>query len=121
MVIASAGHTASHSLQAMQRSSPFGIAAQRVQAAEARALRRLLLRELHRDLAREQVAPGQRHALHQLEQQEGAGRNRGCVSIMPALTSTISTTASASTPPITTIQTIVIGMNTFQPSRMIWS
>src|SRR5687767_4752821 len=46
------------------------IAAQRVQAAEARADRRLLLRELHRDLAREHMAPGERHAAEKLEQQE---------------------------------------------------
>ena len=39
------------------------IAAQRVQAAEARALRRLLLRELHGDLAREQVPAGEAQAL----------------------------------------------------------
>ena len=54
-----------------------GIAAQRVQTAEARRLRRLLLRVLDRELAREEVAPGQAHALQQLDEQEGCGRNRG--------------------------------------------
>src|SRR5262249_42108280 len=49
---------------------PVGIAAQRVQAAEARAHRRLFLRELHGDLAGEQMPAGEHHALHQLEQQE---------------------------------------------------
>src|SRR5687767_9181727 len=46
------------------------VAAQRMQAAEARAGGRLLLRELHGDLAREQVAAGQRHAAEQLDEQE---------------------------------------------------
>src|SRR6185503_6592178 len=48
------------------------IAAQRVQPAEARAHRRLLLRELHRDLAREQVPAGEREAAKQLDEEEGA-------------------------------------------------
>src|SRR6267154_6283434 len=47
------------------------VAAQGVQPAEARAHRRLLLRKLHRDLAPEEMAPGERHSLHQLDQQEG--------------------------------------------------
>src|SRR6266852_8800687 len=47
------------------------VAAQGVQPAETRAHRRLLLGELHRDLAPEEVAPGERHALRQLHQQEG--------------------------------------------------
>src|SRR6266446_7794939 len=46
------------------------VAAQGVQPAEARAHRRLLLGELHRDLAPEEVAPGERHALRQLDQEE---------------------------------------------------
>src|SRR5205823_6074068 len=45
------------------------IAAQRVQPAEAGAERRLLLRKLHGDLAREQMPPGQHQALHELEEQ----------------------------------------------------
>src|SRR5436190_11637206 len=48
------------------------VAAQRMQPAEARAHRRLLLRELHRDLAREQVLAGQGHAAEQFQQQERA-------------------------------------------------
>src|SRR5438552_12592981 len=47
------------------------VAAQGVQPAEARAHRGLLLRELHGDLAPEEMAPGERHSLHQLDQQEG--------------------------------------------------
>src|SRR6266567_3769948 len=47
------------------------VAAQRVQPPEARAHRRLLLGELHRDLAPEEVAPGEHHPLRQLDQQEG--------------------------------------------------
>src|SRR5450759_2332966 len=38
-----------------------GVAAQRVQAAKARRLRRMLLRILHRNLAREQMPSGNRH------------------------------------------------------------
>src|SRR5258706_15084380 len=37
------------------------VAPQRVQPAEARAHRRFFLRELHRDLAREEMPPGKRH------------------------------------------------------------
>src|SRR5512141_419443 len=48
-----------------------GIAAQRMQAAKTGRLRRVLLRILHRDLAREHVAPGDGEPLHQLEQEEG--------------------------------------------------
>src|SRR6185503_9034312 len=48
------------------------IAAQRVQAAHARAGRRLLLRELHRDLAREQVPAGERQPSQELEEQKAA-------------------------------------------------
>src|SRR6185503_11955928 len=48
------------------------VAAQRVQAAKARALRGLLLREQHRDLAREQMPPGEHHPAQELEQQEAA-------------------------------------------------
>src|SRR3989449_5462087 len=47
------------------------VAAQGVQPPEARAHRRLLLGELHRDLAPEEVAPGDQQALRQLDQQEG--------------------------------------------------
>src|SRR5205814_5502915 len=47
------------------------IAAQRMQAAKTRALRRLLLGELHRDLAREQMPSREREPAQQLEQHEG--------------------------------------------------
>src|SRR5207247_5409603 len=46
------------------------VAAQGVQPTEARAHRGLLLRKLHRDLAPEEMAPGERHSLRQLEQQD---------------------------------------------------
>src|SRR5512139_1113416 len=48
------------------------VAAQRMQATEARRLRRFLLRELHGDLAREQVAPGEHHAAQKLDQEQAA-------------------------------------------------
>src|SRR5438552_1175378 len=48
------------------------IAAQRVQPAKAGAHRRLLFGELHRDLARERVAAGEREPAQQLEQHERA-------------------------------------------------
>ena len=91
------------------------VAAQRVQAAEARAERRLLLRELHRDLAREQVPPGQRQSLDELEQQEGLEEVRSVARHGHRLQGVCIQA------PITTIQTSVSGMNTFQPRRMIWS
>jgi hypothetical protein len=46
------------------------IAAQRMQAPEARRQRRLLFRELNGDLAGEHVLPGDRHALEKLQQRE---------------------------------------------------
>src|ERR1019366_1401084 len=48
-----------------------GIAAQRVQAAKTIALRGLFFGELHGDLAREEIPPGQRHTFNQLIEQEG--------------------------------------------------
>jgi hypothetical protein len=47
-----------------------GVAAQRVQAAEAHRLRRLLVRVFQRDLAAEQRAQRHAHALQQLEERE---------------------------------------------------
>ena len=46
-------------------------AALRVQAAETRAQGGFLFRIQHRDLAPEQVAAGDGHALHQLQEQVG--------------------------------------------------
>src|SRR5438309_1949533 len=63
-----------HGLAQLARDAAFlavRVAAQGVQPAEARAHRGLLLRELHRDLAPEEVASGERHALGQFHQQEG--------------------------------------------------
>ena len=54
------------------------VAPQRVQAAEARALRRLLLGELHGDLAREQVPPGEHQALPRARAGARCRRSRGC-------------------------------------------
>src|SRR5690349_13472449 len=48
------------------------IAPQGMQAAKTRTHRRLLLGELHRDLAREDMPPRQRHAARQLKEHERA-------------------------------------------------
>src|SRR5690349_17969974 len=48
-----------------------GVPAKRVQAAEARALRRFLLGELDRHLAGEEIAARERHALQELHQEPG--------------------------------------------------
>src|SRR5512145_719337 len=90
------------------------VAAQRVQSAEARANRRLLLRELHRDLAREHVLAREHHSAEELEQQERAQEveNAGHGQRFQGVCIQIAMTA---------IHTSVSGMNTFQPSRMIWS
>ena len=73
MVIACAGQIASHSLQAMQRSSPFGIAAQRVLAAEARRQRALLERIIERRLRLEEIAHRQHEGLREFLQKQRAG------------------------------------------------
>src|SRR5262249_39992111 len=90
------------------------VAAQRMQAAEARTLRRLLLRELHRDLAREEMPAGEEQAAPQLEQEERTEEieNAGHFQMFQGVC--IQT-------PTTTIHTMVRGMNTFHPRRMIWS
>src|SRR5258705_7074872 len=104
---------------------PIGVAAQRVQPAEARALRRLLLRIHDGDLAGEHVAAREPQALQQLGEHEARGDvldafehgyfpNQMEKGGMLAKGSIIST-------PISAIHTSVMGMNTFQPSRMIWS
>src|SRR5712692_10579314 len=71
------------------------VAAQRMQSPEARAHRRLLLGELHRDLAPEEMAPGERHALHQLDQQE---RPEEAADFLDHEITSIYSTASASRP-----------------------
>ena len=94
-----------------------GIPAQCVQPPETRRQRRLLLGILDRDLAGEQVAPRQFHALEQLKQQE-AGKeilDRSHLQLFQMLKGVCIQTA------ITSSQTSVTGMNTFQPNRMIWS
>src|SRR5256885_1076705 len=72
-------------------------AAQGVQATEARAHRRLLLGELHRDLAPEEVAPRERHALRQLHQKEGLEELARFFDYVVDHEITICSTASAST------------------------
>src|SRR5437868_12366169 len=101
-----------------------GIAAQRVQAPEARALRRLLLRVHHGDLALEEVADGEPEPLEELAQQP----RRGDVAefahgVFPNQIENgkVEAIGSIIMRPTTAIHTRVIGMKTFQPSRMIWS
>jgi len=76
-----------------------------------------LLGKLHRDLAPEEMASGERHALRQLDQQNTLEefadfyRSRNHQIFHGVCIHTA----------ITTSHTSVAGMNTFQPSRMIWS
>src|SRR5207237_5712254 len=99
-----------------------GVAAQRVQPAEARALGRLLLGVHHRHLALEEEAPGEHEPLHELGEHQAGGEvahAHGCfpnqIAKGPLAKGSIIIT------PTTAIQTRVMGMKTFQPSRMIWS
>src|SRR5690349_1927309 len=95
------------------------VAAQRVQPAEARAGRGFLFGELDGDLPPEEVAPGEHHALHQLDEQEGAeeaARSFECVLDHRQIFQGVCIQTA-----ITTSQTMVAGMKTFQPRRMIWS
>src|SRR4026207_191331 len=82
--------------------------------AQGGAGRRLLLGELHRDLAREEVAPGQGQAPEKLDQQERSEKlgDTGHFQMLQGV---------CIQAPTTTIQTKVRGMNTFQPRRIIWS
>src|SRR5690606_24778589 len=93
-----------------------GIAAQRVQPAEARRLRDLLHRVHHRVLGAPQVLEGQRHAGQHLDQHQAPGPGNEFAHHAPA-----SNTPKYAINAVTAIQAIDSGMNTFQPRRMIWS
>src|SRR5207253_6502564 len=104
---------------------PIGIAPQRVQAAEARALRRLLLGIHHGDLAGEEVASREGEALEELGQHEARGEVACACEERHLPNQRLSTgqwaNGSIIAMPTTAIQMRVMGMKTFQPSRMIWS
>src|ERR1700722_4340479 len=99
------------------------ITPQRMQAAEARRLRRLLLGVVERELALEEGARGHRHALEELRQEEGLEGIEHAASCCDqwnqgrAQGPTRYTSISISTP----IHTSVTGISAFQPRRMIWS
>src|SRR4030095_6197675 len=113
-----------HGLTQFARNAAFlavRIAAQRMQSAEPRALRRLLLGKLNRDLACAHVPAREHEAAPELAQQPRVQdfartsehrRHRQWNS--PAQRVCIIT-------PRNTIHTSVTGMKTFQPRRMIWS
>jgi hypothetical protein len=99
------------------------IAPQRMQAAEARAQRRLFFRELDRDVLGQEVAARQRHALEQLGEHEagddvldGSEGGHGWSSFHFQMLN-----GDWIHRPTTTSQTSVMGMKIFQPRRMIWS
>src|SRR3970282_1073158 len=106
--------------------------------AEPRRLGGLLLGVLHRDFLGEKILEGQAQALEKLRHQEGfyetlhpllrriASEARSYSEIASEARSYNEVTdhgppSSAAIAPSTAIQTIVTGMNTFQPRRMIWS
>src|SRR5690349_2152099 len=91
------------------------VATQRMQPTEARRLRGLLFRVVHRELARPQLLPGNPKATEQLPQGkclEDVAHDQLTLH-GPTLKYTIT--------PSTAIQTIVTGIRIFQPRRMIWS
>src|SRR5690348_14310773 len=97
-----------------------------MQPAEARALRRLLLGIEHRDLAREEVAAREPQALEELREHEARGERLGACGERRHLPNQMLSTGQCAkgsiiATPTTAIQMSVMGMNTFQPSRMIWS
>ena len=94
------------------------IAAQGVQAAKAMRLRGLLFGVLHGDLAPEHIAPGQAEALEQFPEQQAAEVIFNLYKHDQSNQGGVSSTTSAA---ITTSQTMVMGIKTFQPRRMIWS
>src|SRR5688572_1124754 len=99
-----------------------GIAAQSMQPAEARALGRLLLGVHHGDLAGEEEPAGELQALQQLGEQEARGDAADAHGVLPnQIENQVLAKGSIIMRPTTAIQMSVIGMNTFQPSRMIWS
>ena len=98
-----------------------GVATQRMQAAEAVRLGDVLHRVAHRVLGLEHVAHGQAHALEQLDEQQaleivGNAGHGFLQTPVPMLTQ-----PKYFMQPATRTHAMVMGMNTFQPSRMIWS
>ena len=94
---------------------PVRVTAQRVQPPETRAQRGLFLGILDRDLAPEEMPAGEHHPLDQLDQQERAEElldapDHHCHHIHKGV---------CIHAPRSTIQKMVSGRNTFQPSRMI--
>ena len=93
------------------------VATQRVQTAETVRLGDVLLRIAHRELGLEHVLHGQAEAAEQFQQQQafeiaGDARHGQAPGV---------TMWKYFRQPATSTHTIVIGMNTFQPRRMIWS
>jgi hypothetical protein len=70
IVIACAGQIASHNLQAMQRSSPFGVSPQGVLAPEPGRNRIFLERRIDRRLRLEEVAHRQKECLREFLQKQ---------------------------------------------------
>src|SRR5690606_5138734 len=95
---------------------PVGVAAQRVQPAEARRLRRLLHRVHQRVLGTEQVLQRQPQPPEHLQQQQAAQPRYELAHHAPA-----SNRPEYAINATTAIQPMLNGMKTFQPSRMIWS
>src|SRR5882757_632685 len=106
---------------------PIRIAAQGMQSAEPRRLRSLFLRVGQRVLGAEVIAPpdhhapgelGQQHSLERIDDSHELTSASQCANRAPfAHGPTLYQANTISTP----IQTIVTGINTFQPRRMIWS
>ena len=92
-----------------------------MQAAETARLRGLLLRVLHRELAPEQIAPGNAQTLAQLAERQTFEEGGEFVHDSGSPQSNQGPTPATTAAPSTASQTMVIGMNTFQPRRMIWS
>src|SRR5690606_586692 len=94
------------------------VTAQRVQPPETRRFRRLLFRVVDGDLANEKVLQGHAEPVDELRHQERLQRIKHFVSYAAVDQGPMPTAAMT---PSTAIHTIVTGMNTFQPRRMIWS
>ena len=98
-----------------------GVATQRVQATETIGLRNVLHRIAHGVLRLEHVANGQCHSLKQLDEQQtfeivGNAGHGFLQTPVPMVTQ-----PKYFMQPATRTQAMAMGMNTFQPSRMIWS
>src|SRR5690606_27916512 len=93
-----------------------GIAAQRVQPAEARRLRHLFHRVHQRVLRTENVLEGQPEAPDHFDQEQAP--EPACEAAHRCTPSRMPKYAISA---VTTIQAMLTGMNTFLPRRMIWS